>query len=115
MVGATGIDSFRPFGAPPSNSPQKNTSSFFGDPEEGGKEKDGRDQQPLRLSFGKPSSRAVEPALGQEISPQWEISKFASGQSHTVALPRKHLLTLTQGRLKEGDSFRLLRRQLPLI
>ena len=30
--------------------------------------------------------------LGQEISPQWEISKLANGQRHTVALTRKHLL-----------------------
>ena len=27
------------------------------------------------------------------------VSKFANGQRHTVALPRKHLLALTQGRL----------------
>ena len=35
-------DSFRPFGAPPSTSPQKNTTSFFGDPGEGGKGMGGR-------------------------------------------------------------------------
>ena len=72
-----------------------------------------RAQQPLRLAFGKPPSRAVEPALGQEISPQWEIPKFASGQSPTGALPRKHLLTLTQGRLNQGDSLSRLGRHLP--
>ena len=41
-----------------------------------------------------PPSRAVETALGQEISPQWEISKLAGGQSPTGALARKRLLTL---------------------
>ena len=52
---------------------------------------------PRQASDNAPPSRAVEPALGQEISPQWEISKFASGQSPTGALPRKHLLTLQEG------------------
>ena len=38
-------------------------------------------------------SRAVETALGREISPQWEISKFASGKEPTGLFARKHLLT----------------------
>ena len=51
-------------------------------------------------SDGKPPSRAVVPALGQEISPQWEISKFASGKEPTGLFARKHLLTPYTGEAK---------------
>ena len=49
------------------------------------------------VSLRSTASRAVEPALGQEISPQWEISKLESGQSPTGALSRKHFLALKEG------------------
>ena len=39
-----------------------------------------------RSSDNRTASRAVETALGREISPQWEISKLANGQRHGVAL-----------------------------
>ena len=39
-------------------------------------------------------SRGSARASVRECPEQWGISKFASGQSHTVALSRKHLLTL---------------------
>ena len=49
------------------------------------------------VSLRSTASRAVEPALGQEISPQWEISKLESGQSPTGALSRNHFLALKEG------------------
>ena len=43
-------------------------------------------------------SRGRDRASVRKRRAQCAVSKFASGQSPTGALPRKHLLTLTQGR-----------------
>ena len=45
------------------------------------------------VSLRSTASRAVETALGQEISSQWEISKFAGGKKPTGLFARKRLLT----------------------
>ena len=45
-------------------------------------------------------SRAVVPALGQEMARSMCHFQARNGQRHTVALPRKHLLAPYTGRLK---------------
>ncbi|PWM54648.1 MAG: hypothetical protein DBX60_00620, partial [Bacillota bacterium] len=55
---------------PPSNSPQKNTSSFFGDPEEGGKDGTGLPQRFAKQRFFGEFCRVPE-KIAQRVL--WEV------------------------------------------
>ena len=67
-----------------------------------------RIQQPFRQARSSPATVSAaqgERRLGQEISPQWEISKLASGKEPTGLFARKHLLVPYTGEaiMRKGD------------
>ena len=57
------------------------------------------------VRFADTVSRGRNRASVRKCPEQWGIPKFASGQSHTVALPRMHLLTPYTGEATIKGSF----------